>query len=144
MTRASPAPGRAPPLAGGAPAGSAPSPWLTRLAPRVRWWLPALLALAGPGAGAESLRCAGGIAAEGDSRLSVIHKCGPPQLADAFCAPVFAGSFLNPVPAPWATIVAPCQPTEDWLYERGPGNLTATVRIRGGSVLSITYGGAGR
>jgi hypothetical protein len=103
-----------------------------------------LLALPAGDTRAESLRCAGGIAAEGDSRLSVIHKCGPPLLADAFCAPVYAGSFRNPVPAPWATIVAPCQPTEDWLYERGPGNLVATVRIRGGSVLSIRYGHVSR
>jgi hypothetical protein len=34
----------------------------------------------------------------------------------------------------------PCQQTDEWLYDRGPGNLMATVRFRSGSVLSIVYG----
>jgi len=89
---------------------------------------------------AESLRCQGGIASEGDSRLSVIYKCGQPQLADSFCAPVYYGQTLNVVPEPVAGVYVPCQPTEQWLYERGPGNLVATVRIRAGTVQSITYG----
>ena len=89
---------------------------------------------------AESLRCAGGIASEGDSRLSLIYKCGAPRLADAFCAPVFYGSTLNPVPEPFASDFVPCQRVEQWLYERGPGDLMATVRIRAGVVQSITYG----
>ena len=46
------------------------------------------------------------------------------QLSSAYCASAFV----------------PCQLTEDWLYDRGPGNLMATVRLRGGSVLSIVYG----
>jgi hypothetical protein len=29
---------------------------------------------------------------------------------------------------------------EEWLYDRGPGNLLATVRFRYGVVQSITYG----
>ena len=29
---------------------------------------------------------------------------------------------------------------EEWLYDRGPGNLMATVRFRGGVVQSIRYG----
>jgi hypothetical protein len=88
---------------------------------------------------AESLRCPGGIAAEGDSRLSVIYKCGKPQLADGFCAPVFYGPWPQAVPEPFASAVVPCQFTEQWLYERGPGNLVATVTLRAGKVQSITY-----
>ena len=89
---------------------------------------------------AESLRCPGGIVAEGDSRLSLVYKCGQPQLADSFCAPVFYGAWPNPVPEPWASTVLPCQLTEQWLYERGPGNLAATVTLRSGKVQSISYG----
>ncbi len=89
---------------------------------------------------AESLRCAGGIVAEGDSRLSLVYKCGQPNLADSFCAPVFYGLWPNPVPDPWANAVVPCQLTEQWLYERGQGNLVATVTLRAGKVRSITYG----
>jgi hypothetical protein len=89
---------------------------------------------------AESLRCPGGIASEGDSRLSVIYKCGPPQLVDSFCAPLFYGSWPTPVPEPFASSIVPCQTTEQWLYERGPGNLVATVTLRAGKVQSISYG----
>lgn len=114
------------------------------LMPGARWLLGAgvLLGLAGaPGpARAESLRCPGGIATEGESRLSLVAKCGQPVLSDTWCAPVYLGHNQYPVPEPWASRVVPCQPIEEWLYDRGPGNLWATVRLRSGAILSITYG----
>jgi hypothetical protein len=91
-------------------------------------------------ASAESLRCSGGTVAEGDSRLSVAHKCGAPLLKDSYCAPVYLGGSPYPVPEPIANAFVPCQQTDEWLYDRGPGNLMATVRFRSGSVLSIIYG----
>jgi hypothetical protein len=106
--------------------------------------LVAALALPGMPAQAESLRCNGGIAAEGDSRLSVIYKCGQPVLRDDYCAPVYSGGWLQPVPEPFASAAVPCQPMEEWVYDRGTGNLLATVRFRSGVVLSITYGRAPR
>lgn len=90
-------------------------------------------------ASAESLRCAGGIAAEGDSRLSVIYKCGQPTLADTYCAPVYFAGTLQLVPEPFAGYAA-CVPVEQWLYERGPGDLVATVYLQFGVVQSIKYG----
>lgn len=99
-----------------------------------------LLSLLAMPAHAESLRCTGGIASEGDSRLSLLYKCGQPQLADAGCAPVFYAGTLNYVPEPFASAYVPCQLTEEWLYERGPGNMVAVVRIRSGTIQSITYG----
>jgi len=89
---------------------------------------------------AESLRCSGGIAGEGDSRLSLVYKCGQPLLKETYCAPVYYGSSLYPVPEPFASAYVPCQQTDEWLYDRGPGNLVATVRFRSGVVQSITYG----
>jgi hypothetical protein len=91
---------------------------------------------------AESLRCSGGIAAEGDSRLSVAYKCGQPLLKDSYCAPMYFSQSQNLylVPEPFASAYLPCQQTEEWLYDRGPGNLVATVRMRSGIVQSITYG----
>jgi Protein of unknown function (DUF2845) len=91
-------------------------------------------------AAAESLRCPGGSVAEGDSRVAVAFKCGQPLLKDSFCAPVFYSGTLNPVPEPFASVIVPCQVTDEWLYDRGPGNLVATVRFRSGAVSSITYG----
>ena len=99
----------------------------------------ALLAVCAP-AHAESLRCGNGIADEGDSRLAVAYKCGQPLLADTYCAPVYYAQSLNPVPEPFASVLVPCQPVEEWLYDRGQGNLMATVRFRSGRVQSIVYG----
>jgi hypothetical protein len=77
---------------------------------------------------------------EGDSRLSVIYKCGQPHLADTYCAPVYYPGTLEVVPQPLASAIVPCQVVEAWLYERGPGNLMATVYLRSGVVQSISYG----
>lgn len=99
----------------------------------------ALVALGVP-AQAESLRCNGQFAAEGDTRLSVLHKCGEPLLRDSFCAPVYVQGSLYPLPQPLASTVVTCQPVDEWLYDRGPGNLMAVVRFRGGVVSSIRYG----
>ncbi|MBN8508820.1 MAG: DUF2845 domain-containing protein [Burkholderiales bacterium] len=97
-------------------------------------------ALWAPTAAAETLRCNGRIAAEGDSRLSVVYKCGEPVMKDSFCAPVIdlrGGTFVPPAATGWGGV--PCQMVEEWLYDRGPGNLLARVRILGGTVLSIRY-----
>ena len=97
-------------------------------------------ALASMPARAETLRCSGGSVAEGDSRISVAYKCGEPLLRDSFCAPVYYGPSWSPVPEPYASTVVPCQQMEEWLYDRGPGNLMATVRFRWGKVQAIAYG----
>ncbi len=93
---------------------------------------------------AESLRCQAGAVAEGDSKLSLLYKCGEPLLQDSHCAPAYYSGTLNPVPAPYSASIVPCLVTEEWLYERGPGNLVATVELRGGKVRSIKYGYAAR
>ena len=98
-----------------------------------------LAALSGT-ARAESLLCSGGGVAEGDSRVAVAYKCGQPVLQDSFCAPVYFSGTLQPVPEPFANAYVPCQVVDEWLYDRGPGNLVATVRFRYGRVQSISYG----
>lgn len=104
----------------------------------------ALAVLAGlqPAAQAESLRCNGRSAGPGDSRLQVLRHCGEPALKDSFCAPVFLGSTLHPVPQPLAGFYAPCIQVDEWQYDRGPGFLSATVRFQYGRVQTITYGPA--
>jgi Protein of unknown function (DUF2845) len=89
---------------------------------------------------AESLRCNGSSAAEGDSRLAVLYKCGPPLLKDSHCAPLVDTRSLQPVPEPFASAMLTCQPVEEWVYDRGPGNLMATVRFKSGVVHAIVYG----
>ena len=99
----------------------------------------ALAGLVAPSAQAETLRCTGGSAGEGDSRVSVLYKCGQPLLKDSFCAPLYYGPDLQLVPEPWAGTVLPCQTIEEWLYDRGPGNMVATLRFRAGVLQSIRY-----
>ncbi|MDH5538544.1 MAG: DUF2845 domain-containing protein [Rhizobacter sp.] len=94
---------------------------------------------AAPPAQAESLRCNGHSASEGDSRLSVLYKCGQPLLKDSHCAPVYQAQGIHPLPPHVAALFVPCQHIEEWLYDRGPGNLMATVRFRAGVVQSIVY-----
>lgn len=105
----------------------------------LRFCLALLIACAPALAGAESLRCNGQSISEGDSRMSVLYKCGQPLMADTFCATVYYANTLQPVPEPYASLVVPCQQIEEWLYDRGPGNLMAVVRIRAGTVQSIRY-----
>lgn len=93
-------------------------------------WLPA---------GAETLRCNDQIVDVGDSRLSVRYRCGEPLLQDSYCAPVYFYPGIWQVPEPFASVVVPCQKVDEWLYDRGPGNLVATVRFRAGVVSSISY-----
>src|SRR4051812_14760598 len=97
----------------------------------------AAVAVQGVPAAADTRRCTGAIAAEGDSRVSVLYKCGQPLLTDSFCAPLYAGGSLQPTPT--YIVGFPCQSVEEWLYDRGPGNLMATVRFRDGRVSSIRY-----
>ena len=91
-------------------------------------------------AAAESLACNRQRTGEGESKLAVLYKCGEPLLKDSYCAPVFYGPLLQPVPPVYAGTVVPCLVVEEWLYDRGPGNLMATVRFRSGVVQSISYG----
>jgi hypothetical protein len=88
---------------------------------------------------ADTLRCTGGLAGEGDSRASLVYKCGQPVVSDSFCAPVYVKDSPYPLPEHIALRVAPCIDVEEWIYERGPGNLAATVRLRSGRVESIKY-----
>lgn len=104
--------------------------------------LGALIAVAAGPARAESLRCNGTSTGEGETRLALLYKCGPPLLAQTSCAPVYYAPTLQPVPPAFIGTVVPCQPIEDWVYERGPGELVATVRLRGGLIESIRYGRA--
>ena len=104
-------------------------------------WAAATAALWLPAHG-ESLRCNGHIATEGDSRLSLLYKCGEPRLKDSYCAPVYYQPTFQLVPEPFVSSVVACQPIDEWLYDRGPGNLMATVRFRAGVVQSISYGHA--
>lgn len=105
----------------------------------------AVSCLCGPPAHAESLRCNGHMTEVGDSRLSVLYKCGEPVLKDSYCAAIYTLSAMPALqPAPvWVQVpgsIVPCLQVDEWLYDRGPGNLMATVRFSSGVVQAIQYG----
>lgn len=91
-------------------------------------------------ANAESLRCAGSLVSPGNAKLELLRSCGQPAASDQFCV------WSKPPPpyVPGHGFIRPadplCAPVEEWLYERGPGNLPAFVRIREGRVVSIRFG----
>jgi len=89
---------------------------------------------------AESLRCNGRSTSVGDSRLTVLRICGEPTLKDSYCAPAYVRPNLQLVPQPFAGCALPHLQVDEWLYDRGPGQLSATVRLQYGIVQSITYG----
>lgn len=114
---------------------------------RVRWLaLGALLSLAGA-AQAQSLRCNDTGVREGDSKVWLLRTCGQPHYSDSYCAR-FTQSVVPVVPLSRGSVVVVQQPacviTDEWLYERGDGNLPAVVRIREGKIISIRYGEQGR
>ena len=102
-----------------------------------------LLWAAGPApAQAETLRCSGGSASEGDTAMAVAYKCGEPLMRqDMGCAPIVQVMPVQPWPYPPGVVYGqpPCLHTEAWLYDRGPGNMMATVRFVSGVVNSISY-----
>ncbi|UXH79390.1 DUF2845 domain-containing protein [Roseateles amylovorans] len=101
------------------------------------------LLLIGASAQAQSLRCSDNGVREGDSKLSLLRACGQPTLSDAYCVPIYTpgdpgrNGQVQPV-------YSGCVMTDEWLYDRGPGNLAAVVKIREGRIISIRFGEQGR
>lgn len=93
---------------------------------------------------AEQLRCAGGFAVEGDSRLSVLQKCGEPRWRDTVCVPAWQRGVVVTGAGPWVGLVPGCEQVEEWVYDRGPGYLPATLRFRWGRVAGVLYGAEAR
>ena len=125
------------------------------MTPSTRTLLTAAILLAcGSAVRAESLRCNGESSGPGDSKLSVLRKCGEPMLKDSFCKPVEVVVPTVPFPvvpypnSPYPVVVPnrgyACEPVDEWLYDRGPGNLFAIVRFQRGVVESIVYEGRPR
>ncbi|WKB53178.1 DUF2845 domain-containing protein [Eleftheria terrae] len=105
-----------------------------------RWAALLLVAAGATSAQAESLRCNGYSSEVGDSKLAVLQKCGEPLLRDSYCKPVRRTPEVPPVPGTTIVTVLPCEQVDEWLYDRGPGNLNATVRFESGRVTAIEYG----
>ncbi|SFU59283.1 Protein of unknown function [Polaromonas sp. YR568] len=107
------------------------------------------------GASAQSLRCKGDLAQIGNSKGTILQKCGEPVLKDSFCKPTQAtASTTTPMitPAVPATTtgntasattnvtVNTCQQVEEWTYNPGYGQFMTMLQFEGGSLTRIRYG----
>ena len=111
-----------------------------RLAP---WLLAAAAALLAPAAQAQSLGCNGYLVSRGDSRVSVLQKCGQPLDRESICVPTYQLGWVLPSQrrqGPDALLLPQCVPMEDWTYDRGPGSFLGVVRLYNGTVESVRDG----
>lgn len=104
------------------------------------------------GASAQSLRCKGDLAQIGNSKGTILQKCGEPVMKDSFCKPVQSTISTAPVVTPAApatgnptsattnVTVNTCQQVEEWTYNPGYGQFMTMLLFEGGSLASIRYG----
>ncbi len=83
----------------------------------------------------RSLRCKQDIVSLGDSRSTVLQRCGEPVLRDSFCA------AQPPIRLPdGRRQQAPCEPVDKWTYNPGWGQFWTTLRFVDGKLVAIRYG----
>lgn len=102
------------------------------------------------GASAQSLRCKGDLAQIGNSKGTILQKCGEPVMKDTFCKPtqdtVSSSTIVVPnIPGSAANTttnvtVNTCQQVEEWTYNPGYGQFMTMLLFEGGSLKSIRYG----
>lgn len=98
------------------------------------------------GASAQSLRCKGDLAQIGNSKGTILQKCGEPVMKDSFCKPVQETVSSAPVTTPTVpsatanVTVNTCQQVEEWTYNPGYGQFMTMLLFEGGSLKSIRYG----
>lgn len=85
---------------------------------------------------AEGFRCNGDLAGPGDSKASVLQKCGAPFFAETFCKPFNTPDRDDDAPR-W---VVPCVPVDEWSYNPGSGQFITILRFEGGVMTFIRYG----
>ena len=77
-------------------------------------------------AGPSAFRCNYDLAIVGDSKVSVLQKCGEPVYKDSFCKPGSAQMI--------------CETVDEWTYNPGYGQFLTTLRFESEKLVSITYG----
>jgi len=91
-----------------------------------------LLALGAGSAAAQNLRCGNTFADRGDSKMSVLSKCGEPVLRDRDCRP-------DPQPNPDGT-ARPCLNVDVWSYRPGRGQFVTMLEFEQDKLTTIRYG----
>lgn len=94
---------------------------------------------------AQSLRCKGDFAQIGNSKGTILQKCGEPMLKDSFCKPAPQATTPAPVVAGNTTnitniTVNACVNVEEWTYNPGFGQFMTMLQFEAGELKSMRYG----
>lgn len=92
---------------------------------------------------AQGLGCGGLLVGVGDSRASLVMKCGQPFATDTVCIRIPRVVWtvpLHPREAPRQYVTETCEYVDEWTYHRGPGNFRSVVRLQNGVVAQIRDG----
>lgn len=98
------------------------------------------------GASAQSLRCKGDFAEIGNSKGTVLQKCGEPVLKDSFCKPSQSTISNDITPSNSTTgnvtnfTINQCVNVDEWTYNPGYGQFMTMLQFEGGQLKLIRYG----
>jgi len=108
--------------------------------------VPFLMAASGALA-VDTFRCKNDLVQIGDSKATVMTRCGEPMMKDSSCE-VLSGQQPDAYGRQVTTDAygrrvgaAPaCETVEKWTYNPGLGDFYTTIRFERGNITSITYG----
>ncbi|MDQ0069206.1 hypothetical protein J2W34_000980 [Variovorax boronicumulans] len=98
---------------------------------------------------AQTLNCNRDFAQRGDSKFTILQKCGEPVFKENFCARPDGNKpevIVNPpsssLPGGQTVIVNNnrCDQAEEWTYRPGSGQFETMLLFRDGALASIRYG----
>ena len=84
---------------------------------------------------AQNLDCKGDFAQLGNSKGTVLQKCGEPVLKDSFCKPVDRSLVTGA-----AVVLDSCEKIEEWTYNPGYGQFMTMLQFESGELKRIRYG----
>ena len=112
---------------------------MIQYSPRAALFLAAAVVTSLP-ANAQSMRCKNDLANVGETKASVLQKCGEPVHRDSFCKPAEKRLDVGAAPGTTVVNVQPCEKVDEWTYNPGRGQFMTTLRFESGRLTAITYG----
>jgi len=90
----------------------------------------------------DTFRCKNDLVQIGDSKATVMTRCGEPMMKDSSCeAPRNSQPTISTDQYGRQVVVQPtCETVEKWTYNPGLGDFYTTIRFERGNITSITYG----
>ena len=89
---------------------------------------------------AQSFRCKNDLVTLGDSRASVLLKCGEPVVKDSVCKPLPPQTVPSAESGSTVVNAASCVTVDEWTYNPGVGQLMTTLHFESGALTAIRYG----